>query len=107
SVPAQVVAEVVVKGQGRSGSKELAGALGTWITERTADPSHLSPFPASLSVADREVLAVAQAMAADYILTDDRALRREASRHQLVCLRVAEVVGLLKAQGIIPLVKPV
>jgi predicted nucleic acid-binding protein len=106
-VPPRVVTEVVAQGQGRAGSKELTAALGSWIMERTADPSLLPPLAASLSLADRELLALARGLAADYLLTDDRALRREASRHHIAGLRLAELVVLLKQHGIIAEVKAV
>jgi predicted nucleic acid-binding protein len=100
-----VTEEVIVKGQGRPGAGELATALGAWVTETAPDVSMVQQFSPALSVADREVLAVAHAEAVDYILTDDRELRREASRHHLDCLRVAEVLALLKDRGLVPEIK--
>jgi predicted nucleic acid-binding protein len=107
SVPPKVTEEVVVNGRGRPGSAELAKALGAWVVEVVPDPSLVQRFSPSLSQADREVLAVAQSGGADYILTDDRPLRREADHHKLACLRAAEVVTLLKERGLIPDVKSV
>ncbi len=106
-VPPRVTEEVIVKGQGRPGAGELATALGAWVTEMAPDVSMVQQFSPALSVADREVLAVAQAKAVDFILTDDRELRREASRHQLDCLLVAEVLALLKDRGLVTNIKPV
>jgi predicted nucleic acid-binding protein len=106
-VPSQVVDEIVTKGKGRPGALELAHALGSWIVENAVDPSSLQQFAPSLSEADRAVLAVMQSTDADYIVTDDRDLQREASRCHLACLRVAEVIVLMKSQGLLPEVRSV
>jgi predicted nucleic acid-binding protein len=106
-VPTNVSQEVVVKGQGRPGSSELARALQTWATEVTPDLSVIQQTAPALSVADRAVLAVALAVGADFVLTDDRDLRREAHRLQLACLGIAEVVVLMKERGVITSVRSV
>lgn len=106
-VPAPVVNEIVVKGQGRPGALELTQALGSWAVENAAPPSSLEPFAGSLSEADRSVLAVARTIGADYIVTDDRHLRREAEHHHLACLRVAEVILLMKNHGLLSEIRPV
>jgi predicted nucleic acid-binding protein len=107
SVPSEVAREVIQREQGRPGSGELAVALGSWASEMTPDPALIASFAASLSLADREVLAVAQGTRGATILTDDRGLRREAGRHQLPCAGLAEVVVMMKLQGLIPAVNPV
>jgi predicted nucleic acid-binding protein len=107
SVPPEVAREVIHRGQGRPGALELAHALGRWAREVTPDPARVAQFAASLSRADREVLAVAAGDVTAIILTDDRALRREASRHHLVCVGIAEVVVGLKEHGLIMAVQPV
>src|SRR5947209_6827080 len=76
-VPSQVTEEVVVRGRGRPGSAELAQALGAWTAEVAPDLSVLQPVSPRLSMADREVLAAAIGEGSDYIITDDRDLRRE------------------------------
>jgi predicted nucleic acid-binding protein len=100
-IPPKVAEEVVVNGRGRPGSGELAKALGAWALEVVPDPSLVQRFSTTLSQGDREVLAVSQSEAVDYILTDDRPLRREAANHRIACLRAAEVVALLKERGLI------
>ena len=107
SVPQAVVHEVIHRGPGRPGAQELAQALGTWTNAVTPDPVQASQFAAPLSPADREVLAVALGGAGSAILSDDRALRREAHRHHLRCIGTAEVVVLMKEYHLIPAVKPV
>jgi predicted nucleic acid-binding protein len=106
-VPPRVTEEVVVKGHGKPGAAELAGALGAWVTEVAPDPSVLPASAAGLSTADRDVLAVAVAERADYVLTDDRDLRREASRLSMDCLGTAEVVVLMKDRGLVTSVRTV
>src|SRR5438552_2061733 len=53
--------------------------------------------------ADAEVLAVAFSRSADFILSADRVVRREAAQRGLTCLTAAQVVVLLKGSGLIPL----
>jgi predicted nucleic acid-binding protein len=106
-VPQKVTEEVVVRGRGKPGASELSQALGKWVLEVAPDPAALSQFAAGLSIADREVLAVARAESADFILTDDQDLRREASRFQLACLAVPEVLLLLKDRTVITSVRSV
>jgi len=107
-IPSRVKQEILI-GQGRPGEEELAHALGVWITEIAADVQGLPPVSASLSVADREVLAVAAdlANAIDHILTGDDQLYQEAERAGHTCFSVTDVVVFLKEQQLIPSVKPV
>jgi hypothetical protein len=70
-----VIDEVIVRGQGRSGAVELAQALGTWITEVAPDPHRVSLLPATLSLTDREILALSLDRAVDHLLTNDARLR--------------------------------
>ena len=106
-VPPAVVQEVMVQGQGRPGAAELAQALGAWITQAAPDPVIVQQFPTTLSLADREVLALAREHAVHYLVSGDEGLRQQAIPYGLSCLRASEVVVLLKAQGLIPAVKPV
>ena len=53
------VRQEVLTGQGRPGEAELAQALQAWITEVSPDLGRVPRVSASLSSADREVLAVA------------------------------------------------
>lgn len=106
-VPPRVNGEIIVQGAGRPGADELAQALGVWITAVTPAPHQIQPFAATLSLADRQVLAVAQAEAVDHVLSNDEGLIREASRHGLTCLRVTDLLLLFKSQGLVPAVRPV
>jgi uncharacterized protein len=106
-VPPAVRHEVIDQGQGRPGEAELAQALGSWIVEVAPDPAILQTLPATGSVADREVLAVALERGTDHILSDDGVVRREAAQRNRVCLQTPQVVVLMKDQGLISEVKPV
>jgi predicted nucleic acid-binding protein len=102
------ISQEVVTGQGLPGEAELQQALGIWITEVTPNPQAVQQFPATLSAADREVLAVAQAyQTIDHVLSGDRGLYRVATALGFTCLRTTEVVILLKDRGLVPEVKPV
>jgi predicted nucleic acid-binding protein len=107
-IPAAVRQEVIT-GRGLAGEAELTQALGHWIREV---PSPASPPPTvstALSVADHEVLAIAQdpAWAVDHVLSGDRVLFRVASDLGLTCLRATDVVVLFKARGLVTAVKEV
>ena len=106
-VPAAVVQEVVVQGHGRPGAAELQGALGIWITEVTPSPQAVGAFSPPLRPPDAELLAVAVSRGADFVLSADRVVRREAAQRGLTCLTAAQVVVLLKGRGHIPLARAV
>ena len=106
-IPEAVRDEVIGQGQGRAGVAELAQAIGAWVTVVDPDPQQVQSFAAPRSVADRQVLAVAQAKAVDHVLTSDNPLYREATHAGLTCLRATDVVVLLKDRGLITAVKPV
>jgi predicted nucleic acid-binding protein len=107
SVPPGVSEEVLLKGDGRPGVPELEQALGLWISEITPEPHRLQSFPATLSQADREILTLAQIQGVDHVLSNDEGLIREASQHGLTCLRVTDLLLLLKSQGHVPAIRPV
>jgi uncharacterized protein len=107
SVPPGVIEEVLVKGQGRPAVPELEQALGLWITEVAPEPHRLARFPATLSPADRGVLALVEMLTADHILSSDEALIREAGHRGLTCLRLTDLLLLFKHQGLVPAIRPV
>jgi uncharacterized protein len=108
-VPPAVVQEVAGQGQGRPGATELQAALGRWITEVTPDPNGVGQLAAltSLSVGDREVLALALEKNVSFVLSSDRVLCREAAQRGLACLTAAAVTVLLKDRSLISEVRPV
>jgi predicted nucleic acid-binding protein len=101
------VKQEVLTGRGLAGETELAQALGLWITEVTPSPASLRAFSATLSRADRELLAVAIAENVAHILTDDADVQREAARYGLTCLRTTDILLLFKRQGLVPDVRSV
>lgn len=100
------VTQEVLGSTARAGAAELRAALGSWITEATA-PSPLPAPAAPLSVADREVLTLALFLRPDHLLSDDRAVCREAVALGLVPLRTPLVVVLMRQERLIPAVRPV
>jgi predicted nucleic acid-binding protein len=103
------VRQEVITGQGRPGEEELAEALRAWITEVTPNVLGVPQVSASLSTADREVLAVAAdpALAMDHVLTGDDQLYQEAERSGYTCLSVTDMVVFLKVQGLVTDVKSI
>jgi len=103
------VKQEVLTGQGRPGEAELTQALQAWITEVSPDLGRVPRVSASLSTADREVLAVAAdpAMAIDHVLTGDDPLYQQAERLGYTSLSVTDVVVFMKAEGLVPDVKSV
>ncbi len=69
----------------------------------------MPPVSASLSLADREILAVAAdpAMSIDHILTGDDQIYQVGERRGYTCLAVTDLVVFLKAQGLVADVKSV
>jgi predicted nucleic acid-binding protein len=104
-VPRAVREEII--GQGRTGETELAQALGVWITEVVPSHATLQQFPLTLSLADRQVLAVAVEQGADHVITGDDRVIRQASALGLTWIRATDVVVLLKREGHLSEVKSV
>jgi predicted nucleic acid-binding protein len=46
-------------------------------------------------------------LAVDHVLSNDEGLIREAGQHGLTCLRVTDLLLLLKSQGLVPAIRPV
>lgn len=106
-IPIEIKREVIDEGKGRPGEKELRGALGIWVRERKPREEIMHQFSLTLSEGDRQVLALAKEIGADYLLTDDGVLQKEADRHGIACLKTPELLVLFKAEGLISAVRPV
>lgn len=101
SVPQAVWDEVAVRGAGLPGSAELSEAKGHWI--EVIDPP-LSARPIILTVSDledRAVLALAEHLGADWLITDDRNVRRVAQTIGISLLYTVDVVRLGKLAGFV------
>lgn len=78
-IPENIYDEITQAGAGRPGSSEVADARGTWVTVHPTRPSearerfrqHQGP-----SHQDVSVIALAEALASDLILVDERPLRK-------------------------------
>jgi predicted nucleic acid-binding protein len=100
-IPPSVREEIITQGQGLAGESELAQALGVWITVVAPDLQRVQQFSPTLSLADRELLAVAQAQAVDHDLSGDRQLCLEANRHGMTWLQATDVVVLMRRRGLV------
>jgi predicted nucleic acid-binding protein len=99
-VPPSVYEEIVQKGLGRSGSRELAQA-DWYITQK---PEETSPLPAELLGLDRgeiDVILLARELEADWVLIDEKLARQIAAamglqvKGTLCVLLIAYRLGLL------------
>ena len=106
-LPVSVRTELTSEGLDRPGSKEIASALGTWIIEVDMDSFIGAQVIVPASAVDLEVLTLATARQVDHILTGDRIVRREARLRGIIALGAAELVALMKTQGLIPHAGPV
>lgn len=92
--------EVVVEGAGRPGADEVREA--TWLSVTApgipANPT-LQAIPTST---DRDVLALAHQLPADWLITDDRVLVRNAGVLGVATLHTVDVVRLGKMAGHVP-----
>ena len=103
-IPKAVYNEVVVYGEGESGSREVGEA--EWIgTLEVKDRLAIELLLETLGAGESEAIVLAQELKAEYVLLDDALARRKAC---LIGLRVTGTLGiLLMAQdvGLIPAVK--
>lgn len=106
-IPPSVRREVIDLARGRAGAAELQRALGQNLYEIIPDPATIHRFAHLASVADSEVLAVAVDQGVDHLLTADRVIRRQAAAIGILCLTAAQVLVLMKDQGLIAAVTPV
>ena len=105
-VPAAVYEEVVVRGAGLPGSRELAGATWVEIIEHDVTLPLWRLLRDDLDAGESAALSIASARHADLVLVDDRAARIAARR---LGLGVKGTLGVLidaKAQGRIHAVSP-
>jgi predicted nucleic acid-binding protein len=99
-IPQTVWDEVVVQGAGRPGAAEAQAASRTWLKVETVAPSSLT-FPSGLDAADRDMVALAQQLGIQHILTGDRAARIFAQQLGLHVHYAVEVVAAAKRMGLI------
>lgn len=89
-IPPEVWDEVTVQGKGRPGAKEVNEA--SWLEIRTPDPLLVGTVGILVDSGEAEVIALAQAIPASFVLLDDSHARKVAKR---LNLRIIGTVGLL------------
>lgn len=105
-IPQAVYEEVVIRGQGESGSAEVKAA--TWIEVRqTKDHLAVDLLREVLDAGESEAIALAQEQSARYVLLDDALARRKARFLGLSMTGTLGLVLMAKEAGLVPTVKPV
>lgn len=102
-IPTSVKDEVISQPE----ADQLSDALGAWITESTPDLESTQAFSSSLSGPDRDLLGLAAEKKSNNVLTSDERLHREATGHGMVCLRITDLIVVMKNTQIIDEAKPV
>lgn len=101
-IPPAVWNEVVEDGAGLPGATETQAARGDWLAVLAAPSAPASlVLPSSLDAADRDVVLLAEAIRASYVVTDDRVARRFATSRGLTPTHTAEVILIAKHLGLI------
>lgn len=90
----------------RPGAADVTGA--DWIRTRSApDDSFLQVLQAELDAGEAEAIALAFAIGADILLLDERSARNLALSMGFTVVGVAGVLLRAKAEGLLPLIRPV
>lgn len=103
----EVKREVIDEGSGEAGEKELSRALNKWIFIKTPSVEIFQRIHGRLKLEDKSVLALAIEKKADWLIADDRKLRRYAERYKIRCAKTVEVLTVFKRFGIVSAVKPI
>ena len=105
TIPTEVHADVVVKGSGKPGAKDVAEA--EWIyVEKVRDTSFVEELSSVLHQGEAEAIALAKEIGADLIILDDNLARSTA---MIGGLSVVGTLGLLrqaKVKGLVTELKP-
>ena len=106
AIPQAVYDEVVVRGEGEPGSREVGEA--DWIKiHHVKDQLAVELLRETLDAGESEAIVLAQELNAKYAILDDGLARRKA---RLIKLRLVGTLGVLlmaKEVGLIPAVKPI
>lgn len=106
-IPQAVYEEVVIVGQGRPGSQEVAAAR--WIVTRSvSDPQVVATLRAAtgLDAGESEAIILASELNASVIILDDEDARQYAQTQRLPVIGAIGVLLLAKQRGSIAAVKP-
>ncbi len=104
-VPQAVYDEIVKRGAGKPGDRDVAAA--EWIETRMAPDSPTAAALANdLDAGEAEAISLAITIGADLFLCDDLAARRAAERAALRVVGTLGILGVAKREGIVPAVRP-
>ena len=104
-IPNAVFTEVVSRGKGRPGVKEVGSAK--WVRKKTVrDSRTVEMFVAELGIGEAEVLVLGKEINADWFLLDDPKARNMAMSAGFHLIGLAGVLLLAKQLGLIPSLRP-
>jgi uncharacterized protein len=104
-IPDAVFNEVVTRGKGRPGVKEIANAA--WVKRETIkDRRTVEILIAELGQGEAEVLVLGKELNADWIIIDDERARAAAASAGFNIIGLAGILLLAKQMKLIPSVKP-
>lgn len=104
-VPNAVFVEVVDRGKGRPGTKEVQDAR--WIRKRTVkDNRTVEMLVAEMGRGEAEVLVLGKELNADWLILDDERARNSAQSAEFHIIGLGGILLLAKQLGFIPAVKP-
>jgi hypothetical protein len=104
AVPDAVYEELVVKGRGRAGAKEIEES--PWIRRHALEnPAVVADRPASLHLGEWEAIALAQHLGAQLLIDEQRG-REVAQAHGVEVLGSLAVLAEAKRRGIIDFARP-
>jgi len=104
-VPEGVYHEVVTRGEGRPGSRQVAQA--PWlIRAKVRNHPAVDRFMRSIGRGEAEAIVLAKEVGADAIVLDDGMARRIAEREGRTVLGLLGLLLHRKQQGMVPAVKP-
>ena len=104
-VPNAVFVEVVERGKGRAGAREVQDAR--WIRKRTVkDNRTVEMLVAEMGRGEAEVLVLGKELNADWLILDDERARNSAQSAEFHIIGLGGIFLLAKQSGFIPAVKP-
>jgi uncharacterized protein len=104
-IPEAVFSEVVSKGKGRPGVKEISNA--EWIQKEIIDDKRtVEMFVAEIGQGEAEVLVLGKELNADWLIIDDERARAAAASAGFNIIGLAGILLLAKQLKLIPSVKP-
>jgi len=102
-IPEEVYKEIVVKGRGKPGAKEVASA--EWIEVRKVrNKMRIAALPAKLGHGEREAIVLCEELEGT-LLIDDLEGKEEAMKLKIKYLTTPNILQLAKEQGLIPNVR--